>query len=129
MQIIYMDSYHGQKSVIIAGDRKAIQMLRNVFSLQDAPIGSLLMKIGHDEAKFKGGISELNVYTATYDDVISKDSKLEWFISDESIRFCLGLVDGLLSSSDSGHQYVYSRPINIQIVISKDEYPPENSLR
>lgn len=121
LQIAYHPNFKSRDTLLFAGSRDGIDLLRSFFFAWN---GDELDLIQH--LRMQGDVQVFSVSMlylrrdAEQDSLIWDRDRGTWRISERHQRTILDLLDGLLSD-EAGHQYLEPVSADMQIMVSKNE--------
>jgi hypothetical protein len=125
LQIRYHPNFKSQDTLLFAGSRDGIGLLRSIFHEWNGEDLDLIKSL-----HARGNIYLFSIVTLCLRRDMNRDSfvwsqgKGTWLISPAYQEQIIGLLDGLLEANTQGHQYLDKGNSAVQIMVSMNEHYP-----
>lgn len=121
MRIERRENFKGKDSVLIFGDKTDMRKLFELFQSWDGEEVDLIAALSTQE---KGGqLSALTLRQVVSGNAITWKANVgSWRLSLDSGKNVAGLLEGLLDSTEAGHQYLDDGIGDVQVIASIGEY-------
>jgi len=124
LQIRYHPNFKGNDTLLFAGARDDIDLLRSFFRQWTGEELDLIKYLQVREEAYLFSVSALLLRRdMKRDSFIWSQDKGTWLISQAHQEQIIGLLDGLLEAS-GGHQYLDKGTTSVQIMVSLNEHYP-----
>ena len=125
LQIRYHPNFKGQDTLLFAGSRDDIDLLRSFFFGWNGDELDLIKYLQLRGKVYLFSVSTLCLRRDTKrDSFVWNRERGTWLISQAHQEQIIDLLDGLLAARTKGHQYLEPGEATVQIMASKDEdYP------
>jgi hypothetical protein len=121
LQIAYHPNFKSRHTLLFAGSRDSIDLLRSFFFGWNGDELDLIQYLQMQGEIHLFSVSMLCLRRDTeQNSFIWNQDRGTWRISEAYQRQILDLLDGLLSA-EAGHQYLETGCAHVQIIVSKDE--------
>jgi len=120
MYLGYYEKFKGAPTILLAGSKTSIVNLMSIFSAARNNNIDLLDMLSKQEEIRVLSILSFHIINNYYDKLSYSDGCVTWHVSSSLRDQIIGMLSGLIETSDPGHQYLNSD--KIQIICSKDEY-------
>jgi hypothetical protein len=122
LEIAYLPNFKGQDTLLFAGSREDIEVLRAFFvewSGDEVDLIEYLQNLGVVKLI---SVSKICLRRALRrDSFVWKKNDGFWLISEAFQHQITGLLDGLVEAQTSGHQYLEPAGAHVQIMVSINE--------
>ena len=122
MQFRYHPNFRGDDTLLFAGSRDDIDLLRSFFLAWNGEDLDLIEYLQARCRTYVFSVRALCLQRATKADAFewARDNGT-WLVSQAHQKQIIGLLDGLLEEKAAGHQYLGPGGAAVQIMVSKDE--------
>ena len=122
LQIRYHQKFKGADTLLFAGSRDDIDLLRSFFLEWNGDNVDLIKYLQAQEKIYLLSVTAMHLKRDAQKDSFAwhQDSGT-WLITTTYQKRIVGLLDGLLESNNEGHQYLNNGG-SVQIMVAKDEY-------